>query len=98
MFAIVIYRDSFTKGARKISIKHDMDVFLISLFDRFRGPLWYGTTAGGLDILDHQGLLTRIGKGKIVADLRVEVYRAEIVLGLVEMYLCIILCVAIKSA
>ena len=91
MFAIVIYRDGLIKNPRMISIKNNMDTFLFSLFDRFCRPLGHGTAAGGLDVLDHQPFIARIGKDKIVTDFRVESNRAEIVQGFVELDLCIVL-------
>jgi hypothetical protein len=91
IFSIVISRDGLSKSAREICIKHDVDVSLISLFYGFRGPLGYGTTAGGLDILDHQDFLTRVGKDKIVADLRVESNRSEIMPGFLKVDLRLVL-------
>ena len=65
-----------------------MDVSLISVFDGFRGPLRHSTAAGGFDVLDQQDFPARVGEGKIVADLLVEVHRAEIVQGFLKVDLC----------
>lgn len=68
-----------------------MNIFLLSLPDWFFGPLRYRASTGGLDVLDHQLFIAWVGKGKIVADLRVEGHLAEIVPCLVELDLCMIL-------